>query len=104
LDSTPAATSADSWVPGFGYSSPNLFAVFALPEGKWSPIYTGDLGAVIAKVTEKDFLPDSAIAEQAEKALAQNGNYRTSTLFQDWIANLPKSAKVENKLDLVFRD
>ena len=104
LDSTPAPTSADSWVPGFGYSSPNLFAAFALPVGQWSPVYGSDQGAVMAKVTEKAFLTDAEITAKAEAALSQSDPYAASGLYQEWIANLPNTAKVENKMDLVFRD
>lgn len=105
LDSTAAPTSADTWVPGFGYSSPNLFSVFAQPVGQWGPVYGGDLGAVTAKVIDKAFPTDAEITAKAEAALAQgNDAYSASNLYQEWIANLPKSAKVENKMDLVFRD
>jgi hypothetical protein len=104
LDSTAAPASADSWVPGFGYSSPNLFAVFSLPVGQWSPVYGNELGSAMAKVTEKAFLADAEIASKAQAALAQNNAYEASGMYQEWIANLPKSAKVENKMDLVFRD
>jgi hypothetical protein len=104
LDSTAAPTAADSWVPGFGYSSPNLFAVFALPVGQWSPVYSGDQGAVMAKVTDKAFLTDAEIASRAQAALAQTDPYQASSLYQEWIANLPKGAKVVNNMDLVFRN
>jgi peptidyl-prolyl cis-trans isomerase D len=104
LDSTPAPTSADSWVPGFGYSSPNLFAVFALPVGQWSAVYGSDQGAVTAKVTDKAFLTETEITAKAEAALSQADPYGASGLYQEWIANLPNTAKVENKMDLVFRD
>lgn len=104
LDSTPAPTAADSWVPGFGYSSPNLFAVFTLPVGQWSAVYGSDQGAVMAKVIEKAFLTETEITAKAEAALAQSDAYAASGLYQDWLANLPNTAKVENKMDLVFRD
>jgi hypothetical protein len=103
LDST-ALIAADTWVPGFGYSNPNLFAVFTLPVGQWSPVYGTDLGSATAKVTEKAFLTDAEIASKAQAALAQSDSYQASTVYQEWVANLPKSAKVENKMDLVFRD
>jgi hypothetical protein len=104
LDSTPAPAAADSWVPGFGYSSPNLFAVFTLPVGQWSPVYGSDQGAVMAKVIEKAFLTETEITAKAEAALAQTDAYAASGLYQEWLANLPNTAKVENKMDLVFRD
>jgi peptidyl-prolyl cis-trans isomerase D len=106
LDSTAGGlVSADSWVPGFGYSSPNLFAVFALPVGQWSPVYGSDQGAVTAKVTEKAFPTEQEIAAKAQASLSQGGDaYTASGLYQEWIANLPNTAKVENKMDLVFRD
>jgi hypothetical protein len=104
LDSTPAPASADSWVPGFGYSNPNLFAAFALPVGEWSPVYSGDMGSVLAKVTEKVFLTDAEIQAKAQAALAQNDQYQASGMYQEWLGNLPKTAKVKNTMDMVFRN
>ncbi len=104
LDSTPAATSADSWVPGFGYSSPNLFAVFALPVGQWSQIYVSDMGAVLAKVVDKASLTDTELTAKVQAAMSQPDQYQASSLYQEWIANLPKTADVENKMDMVYRN
>lgn len=105
LDSTTAGPiSADNWLPGFGYSSPTLFKVFAQPANTWGPVLTSDLGAVIAKVTEKVSLSDKEIGDKAQAQLAQPEPYQLSSLYQEWVANLPKSAKVENNLDMVFRN
>ena len=49
-------------------------------------------------------LTDAEIASRAQAALAQTDPYQASSLYQEWIANLPKGAKVENNMDLVFRN
>jgi hypothetical protein len=105
LDSTAAgAISADGWLPGFGYSSPALFKVFAQPVGEWGPVHVTDQGAVLARVEEKAFLSDAELAQKAAAAPPQNESFTLSTLVQTWTAELPKTAKVENKLDMVFRN
>jgi hypothetical protein len=58
----------------------------------------------MAKVIEKAFLTETEITAKAEAALAQTDAYAASGLYQEWLANLPNTAKVENKMDLVFRD
>lgn len=105
LDSTAAGTiSADNWLPGFGYSSPALFKVFAQPVGEWGQVHGTDQGAVLARVEEKAFLSDAELAQKAAAAPPQNENFTLSTLVQTWTTDLPKTAKVENKLDMVFRN
>jgi parvulin-like peptidyl-prolyl isomerase len=105
LDSTSAGPiSADNWLPGFGYSSPTLFKVFANAKDIWSDVLTTDIAAVMAKVTDKISIPPEELATRVQAQLAQNEPYQLSSLFQEWLTNLPKSAKVENQLDLVFRN
>lgn len=105
LDSTSAgAVSADNWLPGFGYSSPALFKAFTQPVGEWGPVIATEQGAVLAKVEEKAFLSDTEIAAKAASVPAQNENFTLSNLLQEWMGSLPKTAKVENKLDMVFRN
>jgi peptidyl-prolyl cis-trans isomerase D len=105
LDSTSAgAISADNWLPGFGYSSPTLFKVFSQAPGTWGSVMVTDLGVVIARVAEKVALPNNEIWDKANAQLGQSEPYQLSSLYQEWMANLPKSAKVENKLDMVFRN
>lgn len=105
LDSTAAgAISADNWLPGFGYGSPALLKAFAQPVGQWGPVQVTDQGAVMARVEEKAFLSDAELAQKAAAAPPQNENFTLSNLVQTWMAELPKTAKVENKLDMVFRN
>lgn len=104
LDSTASAISADNWLAGFGYSSPILFKVFTQPVGAWGQVETTDQGAVIAKVTEKLPLSEADLAAKVQAQLLQNDQYQVSGLYQEWVAALPKSAKVENHMDLVFRN
>jgi peptidyl-prolyl cis-trans isomerase D len=105
LDSTAAGPiSADNWLPGFGYSSPSLFKVFNQNVGEWGPVLATDMGAVMAKVTAKAFLSDAEIAAKAQAQLGQPDPYQVNGMFQEWVANLPKTAKVENTMDMVFRN
>jgi peptidyl-prolyl cis-trans isomerase D len=105
LDSTSAgAIAADNWLPGFGYSSPALFKVFAQPVNAWGPVLSTETGAVLAKVTEKNFLAQDALLAKGEAQISQNEPYVFTGLYQEWLAGLPKTVKVENKMDLVFRN
>ena len=105
LDSTAAGPiSADNWLTGFGYSSPVLFQVFTQPVGAWGPVLTTETGSVMAKVTEKLPIAEADIAAKVQQQLSQSDPYSASGIYQDFVTNLPKSAKVENKMDLVFRN
>ncbi len=105
LDSTSAGPiSADNWLPGFGYSSPALFKSFTQPEGKWGSVISTDLGAVLVRVTVKLTPPEKDIWDKAQAQLAENQSYQASSLYQEWMAALPKSGNVENNMDLVFRN
>jgi parvulin-like peptidyl-prolyl isomerase len=105
LDSTASGpVSADGWLPGFGYSSPALFKVFRQETGSWGPVRETDQGAAVAKVKEKAFLSEAEIMSRVEATPPQNENFLLSSVVQEWTANLPKTAEVENKLDMVFRN
>jgi peptidyl-prolyl cis-trans isomerase D len=104
LDSTPGPISADNWLAGFGYSSPALFKVFTQQVGAWGPVETTDMGAAVSKVTEKLPLPEAELNAKVQAQMQQNDQYLVSGIYQEWIANLPKSAKVVNHMDLVFRN
>ncbi len=105
LDSTAAgAISADNWLAGFGYSSPLLFKVFNQPIGTWGSVEATEMGAVIAKVMEKVPMSDADLAMKVQAQMAQNDQYQVSGIYQEWVAALPKSAKVQNTMDMVFRN
>ncbi len=105
LDSTAAGPiSADNWLAGFGYSSPVLFQVFDQPVGTWGSVLTTDMGAVIGKVVEKAPISDTELANKVQAQLQTNDPYSVSGVYQDFVNNLPKSAKVENTMDMVFRN
>ncbi|HKP97464.1 MAG TPA: peptidylprolyl isomerase [Fibrobacteria bacterium] len=105
LDSTAAgAISADNWLPGFGYSSPALFKVFNQPVGAWGQVEGTEMGAVMAKVVEKVPLSEADLAAKVQTQLQQNDQYLVSGIYQEWVAALPKSAKVVNHMDLSFRN
>ncbi|MEO7427088.1 MAG: peptidylprolyl isomerase [Fibrobacteria bacterium] len=105
LDSTAAgAIAADNWLPGFGYSSPALFKVFSQPVGTWGAVETTELGAVMAKVVEKVPLSEAEMSAKVQAQSTQNDQYQVSGLYQEWVASLPKTGKVKNTMDLVFRN
>ena len=105
LDSTAAGpVSADNWLAGFGYSSPTLFKVFTQAINAWGPVETSDMGAVMAKVTENAFLAEAELNAKAEMQAAQPQPYAFAGLYQEWLSELPKTAKVQNKMDMVFRN
>ncbi|MEO6095132.1 MAG: peptidylprolyl isomerase [Fibrobacteria bacterium] len=105
LDSSAAGLiPADSWLNGFGYASPVLFKVFNQPVNTWGSVHTTDKGAVMAKVTEKATISETDLAGKVQVQLLQPDPYASSGVFQDFVNNLPKTAKVENTMDMVFRN
>jgi hypothetical protein len=105
LDSSASGLiSADSWLNGFGYASPVLVQVFNQPVNTWGSVLTTEKGAVIAKVTEKAAISEADLAAKVQLQLTQPDPYAASGAYQDFVNNLPKSAKVENKMDMVFRN
>jgi hypothetical protein len=49
-------------------------------------------------------LDDESVAQQAADIAAQSDAYSVNNLYQKWAGEFSKSAKVENTLDLVFRN
>jgi hypothetical protein len=103
LDTT-ALIPAESWVPGFGYASLQLAQAFSQEKGVWGDVLISTQAAVTARVEEKSTLDDESVAQQAADIAAQSDAYSVNNLYQKWAGEFSKSAKVENTLDLVFRN
>jgi peptidyl-prolyl cis-trans isomerase D len=103
LDSTPPLN-GEEFVPGFGFGGTALFKSLQANPGSWSPVAATAEGAVITRVIEK--LPADPAMKNVKvmTARAENDSYIISNLYQQWMTDLPKSVKVENTLDQVYRE
>ncbi len=103
LDSTVLMAS-DGYVPVFGYSSPELLRCFRQPPDAWGPVRDAEHGAVIAQLLQTQNLDSAALAQKARANVALGDGYLLKALYQQWLTDLPQAAKVENQLDLVYRN
>ncbi len=103
LDST-ALIAAETYVPVFGYGSPELLRCFRQKEGEWGPVRVAAHGAVVAKLLQRQTVDENAKIKSARAALAQGDSHLINSLYQQWLSSLPKTAKVENHLDMVYRN
>jgi hypothetical protein len=103
LDTT-GPLNGDEYVPGFGFGGTSLFKSLRANPGSWSPAVATPEGAVLTRVTAK--VPaDPALKEmKIMTARSENDGYLISSLYQQWMTDLPKSVKVENALDQVYRE
>jgi len=103
LDSS-ALVSAENWVPGFGYRAPALFTAIHQEKGKWGPVLTSDMAALVAKVVEKKVPTPQELNIKTTEARTSPDDQMVNTLLQQFLTELPKTAKVVNKLDQVYRN
>jgi peptidyl-prolyl cis-trans isomerase D len=103
LDSS-SLVSAENWVPGFGYASATLFQAFSQPDFTWGKVLTSDMAAVVAKVVERKSPSPQQVESSAKQALLSQDGYLVNNLLQAYLTELPKSVKVVNKLDQVYRN
>jgi hypothetical protein len=103
LDST-ALTAVESYVPGFGFGSPALLRCFLQKQWEWGPAREVSQGAVMAQLLERQVQDSSAKWTKARQMASQGEDQLVGEIFQQWVSNLPKTAKVENNLDRVYRN
>lgn len=98
-------SSAEGFVPGFGYGSASLYKVLnGQKEGEWGPVTETDLGAVMVRVNSKT-APEEAAVETAVKQEVENTTRFTSmTIFNEFITNIEKATPVESNLDLFYKE
>ncbi len=102
MTSGPAA--AESYVAGFGFGEPALYQASRQKQGEWGPVLSTPYGAVIAQVVESQPLSASEKAERIRSARRESDGFQASMLYQRWAADLPRSAKVKNRLDEIYRE
>jgi peptidyl-prolyl cis-trans isomerase D len=103
LDST-GLIPVESYVPAFGYGSPELLRCFRQKQGEWGPVRTAPGAVVIAERVQYQPLDPELKQRRAREAVAQGDMQLVSGIFQQWLGDLPRSVKVENNLDLVYRN
>jgi hypothetical protein len=101
---TAEAVSADGYAPGFGFGDAALFRALRQKVGEWGPVIPTPEGAVIVQVTQSLALPQAEKAGRVQAARRESDAYGVTNLFQQWAANLGKSAHVKNRLEEVYRE
>ena len=101
---TAEPVAAEGYALGFGFSDPALFRVLRQKAGEWGAVIPTAQGAVIAQVTQSLPLSAAEKAGRVQAARRENDAFGVSNLYQQWAANLSKSAHVKNRLDEVYRE
>jgi peptidyl-prolyl cis-trans isomerase D len=94
----------EGFAPGFGFGGPGLFQALNQKQGEWGPVIMTPEGAIVAQVTEKVTLSPAEKTGRIMAARNESDAFQTSNLYQQWAQNLPKSARVKNRLDEVYRN
>ena len=98
-------SSAEGFVPGFGYASSNLYKVLnGQKVGEWGPVIETELGAVMVRVNNK-IEPEASAVETAVKDEVENSSrFVGMTVFNEFVGNLEKGTPVESNLDLFYKE
>ena len=98
-------SSAEGFVPGFGYASTNLYKVLnGQKVGEWGPVIETELGAVMVRVNNK-IEPEASAVETAVKDEVENSSrFVGMTVFNEFVGNLEKGTPVESNLDLFYKE
>ncbi len=103
LDST-GLVAYESYVPGYGYASAELIHSFRQKEGEWGPVVSAAHGAVMARLLAQKTQNNLEKQQKARMALSQEDPQSVNEIFRVWIMDLPKTAKIENNLDIIYRN
>ena len=99
------SASVDGFIPGFGYSNPNVAKVMnGQKVGEWGPVVETEQGAVMVKVNAKKAPEEDAVASAVKDDLANTSRFASMTVFNDFIGNIERGTPVENNLDLFYKD
>ena len=99
------SASVDGFIPGFGYSNPNVAKVLnGQKVGEWGPVIETEQGAVMVKVNAKKTPEEEAVATAVKDDLANTSRFASMTVFNDFIGNIERGTPVENNLDLFYKD
>ena len=98
-------SSAEGFVPGFGYASANLYKVLnGQKVGEWSPVIETELGAVMVRVNSKSEPEASAVETAVKEDIANNSRFVSMTAYNEFIGNIEKGTPVESNLDLFYKE
>lgn len=98
-------SSADGFVPGFGYGSASLYKVLnGQKEGEWGPVVETDLGAVMVRVNSKTVPEESAVETAVKQEVENTSRFASMTLFNEFVTNIEKATPVESNLDLFYKE
>jgi peptidyl-prolyl cis-trans isomerase D len=101
---TSMPVSSEAYVPGFGFGGAGLFQAIRQKVGEWGPVIATAEGAVFAQVVEAMPLPTPEKGARIQAARNESDMFQTSNLYQQWAQDLPKSARIKNTLDEVYRN
>jgi peptidyl-prolyl cis-trans isomerase D len=97
--------SVDGFVPGFGYSNPQVAKVVGKAKaGEWTAPIVAENGAVMVKVISKKTPKVEEVEEAIKQDIENTNRFAAMTVFNDYVTTLEASTLVKSNLDLYYRD
>ena len=97
--------SLDGFVPGFGYSNPQVAKVVGKAKaGEWTAPVVAENGAVMVKVISKKTPKIEEVEEAIKQDIENTNRFAAMTVFNDYVTNIEASTLVKSNLDLYYRD
>ena len=97
--------SVDGFVPGFGYSNPQVAKVVGKAKaGEWTAPVVAENGAVMVKVISKKTPKVEEVEEAIKQDIENTNRFAAMTVFNDYVTTLEASTPVKSNLDLYYRD
>ena len=97
--------SVDGFVPGFGYSNPQVAKVVGKAKaGEWTAPVVAENGAVMVKVISKKTPKVEEVEEAIKQDIENTNRFAAMTVFNDYVTALEASTLVKSNLDLYYRD
>lgn len=99
------SASIDSYVPGVGFGSESFVkALKGLKVGEWSSVVPGESSAFMLKLVNKTEASEETLNETVASEILNAFRFETNFVFNDFINNLEHSAKIQDNLDLYYRN
>lgn len=100
-----AVASVDGFVPGVGYSHPMLSSILKNQKvGEWGPVITTDRGAIMLKINSIKQPSEDAVEAAIKEELENAFRFDASVAFNNFVTSLEVGAKVDDNLDLYYKD
>jgi hypothetical protein len=94
----------DGFAPKIGYSSMVLQQIIAQESNLWGSVLPGEGNAVLARVLEVQKPDAEVIASRIPTERLNLSRFSTTNLLNDYLAFMERTAKVEEFLDLHYRE